>query len=98
MQKYTWLVVVLFVLQFGLTGCAHQESLESCLQGQQYGFLYGMLHGFIAPFAFIGMALDNDVVMYAQNNTGTWYALGFLIGSGGWGVLGGKTLFGDKKK
>ena len=28
--------------------------------------------------------------MYAQNNNGGLYALGFLIGSGGWGFFGGR--------
>jgi hypothetical protein len=27
--------------------------------------------------------------VFAQNNNGIWYAFGFMIGSGGWGVLGG---------
>jgi hypothetical protein len=28
--------------------------------------------------------------MYAQNNNGGLYALGFLLGSGGWGFFGSK--------
>jgi len=28
--------------------------------------------------------------MYAQNNNGGLYALGFLLGSGGWGFFGNK--------
>jgi hypothetical protein len=36
------------------------------------------------------MLFRDDVTMFAQNNNGAWYALGFLIGSGGWGFLGGK--------
>jgi hypothetical protein len=30
--------------------------------------------------------------MYAQNNNGGLYALGFLLGSGGWGFFGGKGV------
>jgi hypothetical protein len=30
--------------------------------------------------------------MYAQNNNGGLYALGFLLGSGGWGFFGGKGI------
>ena len=43
------------------------------------------------------MLFRDDITVYAQNNNGAWYAFGFLIGSGGWGILGGKTL-GKKRK
>jgi hypothetical protein len=38
------------------------------------------------------MLIYDDVTMFAQNNNGAGYALGFLIGSGGWGLLGGNRL------
>jgi hypothetical protein len=73
-----------------LTGCANNEVVEKCLTGHKYGFLGGLWHGFIAPFDFIGMLFDKDITMYAQNNNGGFYALGFLLGSGGWGFFGSK--------
>ena len=73
-----------------LTGCATNEAVEQCLTGHKYGFLGGLWHGFIAPFDFIGMLFDKDITMYAQNNNGGLYALGFLLGSGGWGFFGSK--------
>lgn len=82
---------------FLLSSCAQKEVVDACLEGRTYGFWYGLLHGIIAPIGFFGMLFQDDVVMYASNNNGAWYALGFLIGSGGWGILGGKTL-GSKKK
>jgi len=36
------------------------------------------------------MLFDNEITMYAQNNNGGLYALGFLLGSGGWGFFGSK--------
>jgi len=75
-----------------LTGCAANESIESCLTGHEYGFFGGLWHGFIAPFDFIAMLFNKDIAMYAPNNNGGFYALGFLIGSGGWGFFGGKKL------
>lgn len=72
-----------------LTGCANQESITPCLTGHTYGFLGGLLHGFIAPFDLIAMLFRNDITVYAPNNNGAWYAFGFLIGSGGWGFFGG---------
>ena len=73
-----------------LTGCANKEAIAPCLTGHTYGFLGGLLHGFIAPFDMIAMLFRNDITLYAPNNNGAWYAFGFLIGSGGWGFLGGK--------
>jgi hypothetical protein len=73
-----------------LTGCANREVVEQCLTGHTYGFIGGLWHGFIAPFDFIGMLFNEKITMYAQNNNGGLYALGFLLGSGGWGFFGSK--------
>jgi hypothetical protein len=75
-----------------LTGCAKSEVVNTCLSGHTYGFFGGLWHGFIAPFDFIGMLFNNKITMYAQNNNGGLYALGFLLGSGGWGFFGGKGV------
>jgi len=89
-----FLCYILFTL-FLLSGCANKEVVTSCLHGHTYGFLGGLWHGFIAPFDLIGMFIWNDVTVYAQNNNGVFYALGFILGSGGWGFLGGRSF---KKK
>ena len=75
--------------------CANVEPVQECLSGKRYGLLYGLLHGFITPFSFIASLFDDNVAIYAVNNSGGWYDLGFLLGSGGWGVLAGNK---SKKK
>jgi hypothetical protein len=75
-----------------LCGCAQSEIISQCLTGHTYGFFGGLWHGFIAPFDFIGMLFNDKITMYAQNNNGGLYALGFLLGSGGWGFFGGKGV------
>jgi hypothetical protein len=87
-QKYLWLILVFFIILF--SGCAQKESIDLCLTGHKYGFLGGLWHGFIAPFDFVGMLFNEKITMYAQNNNGGLYALGFLLGSGGWGFFGSK--------
>jgi hypothetical protein len=87
-QKYLWLILLMVVVL--LSGCAQNEAVEQCLTGHKYGFIGGLWHGFIAPFDFIGMLFNNEITMYAQNNNGGLYALGFLLGSGGWGFFGSK--------
>ena len=83
-----FLTVFSFVIL--LSGCANNEAVKQCLTGHTYGFLGGLWHGFIAPFDFIGMLFNEKITLYAQNNNGGLYALGFLLGSGGWGFFSSK--------
>ena len=90
---YTYRGIIIGIFIFTgiamLTGCTNKEIVTPCLTGHTYGFLGGLLHGFIAPFDLIAMLFRDDVTVYAPNNNGAWYAFGFLIGSGGWGFFGG---------
>jgi hypothetical protein len=72
-----------------LAGCSNSEVVTACLKGHTYGFWGGLWHGIIAPIDLIAMLWRDDVSVFAQNNNGAWYAFGFIIGSGGWGFLGG---------
>jgi len=90
-KKNLWILVLLPLILI-LSGCANNESVEQCLTGHTYGFFGGLWHGFIAPFDFIGMLFSDEITMYAQNNNGGLYALGFLLGSGGWGFFGSKGV------
>jgi hypothetical protein len=86
---FSALIVTALIL---LASCAQREIVDTCLTGHKYGFWGGLWHGIIAPIDFIIMLFKDNITMYAQNNNGSWYAFGFLIGSGGWGFLGGKGL------
>jgi len=90
-QKNLLLISFLLIVVF-LSGCAKNEVIDQCLSGHEYGFFGGLWHGFIAPFDFIGMLFNDEIAMYAPNNNGGLYALGFLLGSGGWGFFGGRTV------
>jgi hypothetical protein len=58
------------------------------------GFLWGLWHGFVFPFAWIGSLFDEDIAVYAVPNTGGWYDFGFFLGIT---VLGGGSHFSSKK-
>jgi len=73
-----------------LSGCANNETVTGCLKGQTFGFWHGLLHGIIVPVDLVLMLFRDDITVFAPNNNGAWYAFGFVIGSGGWGFLGGK--------
>lgn len=89
-------IIVIFLLM--LASCSNTENVEACLAGKQFGFWNGLWHGIIAPIDLVLMLFRDDISVFATNNNGAWYALGFLIGSGGWGVMGGKGLAGKKDK
>jgi hypothetical protein len=91
-SQRNFLLIVSGVILLSFSGCAQFEDVGQCLTGHTYGFFGGLWHGFIAPFDLIGMLFSDNITMYAQNNTGGFYALGFILGSGGWGFLGGRGI------
>jgi hypothetical protein len=58
------------------------------------GFLWGMWHGFVFPFAWIGSLFDPKIAIYAVPNNGGWYDFGFFLGVC---VLGGGSHFSGNK-
>ena len=44
------------------------------------GFSRGVLHGALMPLALPNLVLGNDVTIYAANNTGRAYKLGYTVG------------------
>ncbi len=90
-NKYFFIVFLFAGALLLLSGCANKEVVTECLKGQTFGFWYGLWHGIIAPIDLILMLFRDDITVYAPNNNGAWYAFGFVLGSGGWGFLGGKS-------
>lgn len=80
--------LIIFILFAAIlfTGCADsQPHIQECLTGTTYGFWSGLWHGMIAPIAFIGSLFSDNIAIWAVNNTGGWYAFGFILGIGGMG-------------
>ena len=76
-----------------LASCARQvpEAVEHGAQAP--GFWWGLWHGFVFPFAWIGSLFDSGIAVYAVPNTGGWYDFGFFLGVC---VLGGGSHFRSK--
>lgn len=89
-NKKFFLYPALFLIVI-LASCSNSENVKACLDGYTYGFWGGLWHGIIAPVDLVISLFRDDITVYAQNNSGAWYAFGFILGSGGWGFLGGKT-------
>ena len=47
---------------------------------ERLGFGYGMLHGGLMPMALPSLVLGQDVEIFAVNNTGRPYKLGYIVG------------------
>jgi len=63
-----------------LTGCADKVDLFTASTMEPVGFFYGLWHGFIIIWAFIGSLLFDSVAVYATYNNGRMYDFGFVAG------------------
>jgi hypothetical protein len=97
MMKRGLFCIMVFGLLLFLGSCANREIVTDCLKGHTFGFWGGLWHGIIAPVDLILMLFRDDITVFAPNNNGTWYAFGFVLGSGGWGFLGGHRASRRKK-
>lgn len=82
-------------LVLALSACASQIDAGVSAKPDTPGFLWGLWHGFIFPFSFIGSLFDADIAVYAVPNKGGWYDFGFFLGIT---VLGGGSIFSSKKR
>lgn len=60
-----------------LSGCAYVAPVEA---PNTPGFLIGLFHGLISFFTMI-LSFFTDVEMYAKDNSGSLYDLGFVFGA-----------------
>ncbi|QZH75938.1 MAG: hypothetical protein JY451_04995 [Erythrobacter sp.] len=88
-----WVTLVLVTLL--LSACASQMPAAVDTAPQTPGFWWGIWHGFIFPFAWIGSLFRPDIAVYAVPNSGGWYDFGFFLGIT---VLGGGSFFGSRKR
>ena len=65
----------LLLVLFLVTSCAPVGMTD-----QQYGFLYGIVQGFISPFVLIAKLFGMQIGLYAENNTGMLYWVGYILG------------------
>lgn len=84
-----------FALLLLLAACARQVPAAVEHAQDTPGFVLGVWHGFVFPFAWIGSLLDPKIAVYAVPNNGGWYDFGFFLGVT---VLGGGTHFSSRKR
>lgn len=79
-KKSILFLALFFSFSFFLTSCAEPLPVENIPEKDPYGFLGGLWHGFILFFSFLGSLFKDDIALYAFNNNGGWYNLGYLLG------------------
>ena len=85
MKKQTLIIsFFLLFLMLNMSSCAPEGHTRD-----EYGFFSGFIHGFVFIFALIGKLFGADIGLYAENNSGFLYWLGFILGLGGLGGGGG---------
>ena len=80
-MRRTIVVAAIVVGCLALAACATQPDMGTA---GAPGFLFGLLHGLIAPFTLIA-GLFYKVRVYAYPNIGWWYDAGFVLGMLCWG-------------
>jgi hypothetical protein len=86
---------ILLTASLVLAACAKQIPEAVDLSPAAPGFLWGLWHGFIFPWAWIGSLFSPNIAVYAVPNNGGWYDFGFFLGVT---VLGGGSFFGSKAR
>jgi ABC-type multidrug transport system permease subunit len=67
--------LLIMLILFFVTSCAPVGMTR-----EEFGFLYGIVHGFISPFTLIAKLLGANIGVYALHNAGSLYWLGFILG------------------
>ncbi|TRD11136.1 hypothetical protein FGU71_04230 [Erythrobacter insulae] len=88
-------VITAIGLALLLSACASQIDVAVSQEPAAPGFWWGLWHGFIFPWSWIGSLFNPDIAVYAVPNSGGWYDFGFFVGIT---VLGGGSFFGSRSR
>lgn len=80
-------VAVLVFITFCFGWVLNKSVVSSNENPRPAGFGRGMLHGALMPGAMPTLLVGKDVVIYAENNTGRTYKLGYTFGVNACGAL-----------
>jgi hypothetical protein len=73
--------IVVLTLLTAVLGFAQGWSATRCYKpDHEAGFHMGLLHGMLMPAALPGLLLGKDAPIYAPNNSGRPYKIGYLFG------------------
>ncbi|WP_114520940.1 hypothetical protein [Altererythrobacter sp. ZODW24] len=88
-------IIAVLGLAILVSACAAQVPTAVEQGADVPGFWWGLWHGFVFPFAWIGSLFNPEIAVYSVPNNGGWYDFGFFLGIT---VLGGGSAFSSKKR
>jgi hypothetical protein len=81
--------ILSFLMVAALVGCVTGvlSRVSNRSDSGPAGFGRGVIHGALMPGALPSLLVGRDVVIYAENNTGVPYKLGYTVGVNGCGAI-----------
>ena len=86
-------LALIVMITWGWGWVLNKSATSSNARPEAAGFSRGMLHGALMPGAMPSLLLGKDVAIYAANNNGRLYKLGYTFGVNACGALFFGTFF-----
>ena len=83
LKRTAMLIALAFVIGWTL----NQIEMAFEKQNKRAGFVRGLVQGALMPMALPNLVVGQDVAIYAANNTGRTYKLGYTMGVNGCGTI-----------
>ncbi len=80
-------LVCILLLAFVIGWILNQTAQQLDRGNRPAGFVRGLVQGALMPASMPNLAIGHDVVIYAVNNTGVFYKLGYTMGVNVCGAL-----------
>lgn len=86
-RKVLWRILMILVVAVAIGSVLNLLTRSSDNNAGPAGFGKGVLHGVLMPAALPNLLFGKDVSIYAPNNTGRTYKLGYTVGVNGCGLV-----------
>ena len=99
-RRKSWLAkITIFLIVSALLGWAYGWAASRAFPKEKtFGFGYGMLHGALMPLALPSLLLGRDVEIFAADNSGRPYKIGYICGINACGLAFFGPLFWRPKR
>jgi len=87
-RKWWFRKIITFLTASLLLGVFYSWSSPRAFpKDTSFGFGYGMMHGALMPMALPSLILGQDVEIFAPENSGRNYKIGFILGINACGLV-----------
>jgi hypothetical protein len=86
-RRVLWRILMILIAAVAIGSVLNLLTRSSDNNAGPAGFGKGVLHGVLMPAALPNLLFGKDVSIYAPNNTGRTYKLGYTVGVNGCGLI-----------